>query len=394
MAAVRALFLSSYTGLGGGETSLLALLGALDRARIVPLLVCPREGQLTEAARALKVDVRVIPWRAAPVWFVPAIWTRAPAVSRLLACIDEVRPAVLHTEFHALPYAVGAARRRALPVVFGCYGWWFRPRRWQRGFYRFPRLSVLAMSDAVRAGILERPGALDPACVSVVHPGVDTRVCRPRVGDRGAIRARLDLPFDRPLVTLVARFQDVKGHHVFLETARRVLRSEPRACFAIAGDNVFGGSADEGYKRRIVETVASDGALHDAVRLLGWIPRPEELMAASDVVVCSSLFESFGMVAVEAMACEVPVVSTNVGGPAETIVDGETGYLVPPQRPDLLADGVLRLLGNPDERRRLGMAGRRRVVERFSVDRYAAAVGDVLTRVAAVETGLSSARRV
>jgi glycosyltransferase involved in cell wall biosynthesis len=386
MLPTRTLFLSSYTGLGGGETSLLALLRALDRSRVEPFLLCPREGQLTKAARRLNVPVRVAPWRGAPAWFVPALWTRAPAVARVLDCVDEVRPSVLHSEFHALPYAVGAARRRRLPVVFGCWGWWFRPRRWQARFYEDPALSVLAYSEAVRSGFLGNPPAIDPCRVSVVVPGVDVLAFRPRPGDVRAIRERLQLPVDGPLVVLVARFQNVKGHDVFLEMARHVLRAEPDATFAIAGENVFGGSLEEAYRRKIVRMAEGDPDLRRAVRFLGWVSHPQDLLAASDVVVCSSRFESFGMVAIEAMACEVPVVSTNAGGPAETVVDGETGYLVPPSRPDLLAARVVDLLSDPAKRRAVGRAGRRRVIDRFSVGRYAATVADILTAAAGGES--------
>jgi glycosyltransferase involved in cell wall biosynthesis len=378
---VRVLFLSSYTGLGGGETSLLSLFGALDRSRVEPLLACPREGQLTEAARRLDVQVRIVEWRGASVWFVPSLWTHAPATARILTCIDELRPAVVHSEFHALPYAMGAARRRALPVIFICYGWWFRPKPWQRALYRGSSIRVLAISEAVRAGFLGTPPFMDAARVPVVHLGVDTRIYRPRPAERQSIRSRLGLPASAPLVTLVARFQNVKGHHIFLDMANRVLLSEPRARFAIAGENVFGGRGDEAYKRRIRDTVDADPALQAAVQFLGWISETEDLLAASDVVVCSSLFESFGMVHLEAMACEVPVVSTDVGGPAETIVDGATGFLVPPGRPDLLAARVLRLLGDPHERQALGRAGRVRVIERFSVDRYAETMLNVFDAV-------------
>jgi glycosyltransferase involved in cell wall biosynthesis len=222
---------------------------------------------------------------------------------------------------------------------------------------------------------------MDAARVPVVHLGVDTRIYRPRPAERQSIRSRLGLPASAPLVTLVARFQNVKGHHIFLDMANRVLLSEPRARFAIAGENVFGGRGDEAYKRRIRDTVDADPALQAAVQFLGWISETEDLLAASDVVVCSSLFESFGMVHLEAMACEVPVVSTDVGGPAETIVDGATGFLVPPGRPDLLAARVLRLLGDPHERQALGRAGRARVIERFSVDRYAETMLNVFDAV-------------
>jgi glycosyltransferase involved in cell wall biosynthesis len=180
-----------------------------------------------------------------------------------------------------------------------------------------------------------------------------------------------------PLVTLAGRFQDVKGHHVFLDMARRILDTRSDVQFAVAGDNAFGVAADAAYQQRVLSIAASDPALAKSVRFLGFVSRCDELLAASDVVVCSSRFESFGMVHIEAMASGVPVVSTNVGGPAETIVDGTTGWLVPPDRPDLLADRVRGLLDDPDERRRMGAAGRARVLAHFTLDRYAASMADL-----------------
>jgi glycosyltransferase involved in cell wall biosynthesis len=83
-------------------------------------------------------------------------------------------------------------------------------------------------------------------------------------------------------------------------------------------------------------------------------------------VVCSSHFEGYGVVNIEAMACGKPVVSTNQGGPAETILDGETGYLVPPRDPAALASRVIYLLHEPELRQKMGAAGRARVEQHFS----------------------------
>jgi glycosyltransferase involved in cell wall biosynthesis len=172
-------------------------------------------------------------------------------------------------------------------------------------------------------------------------------------------------------VTLVARFQSVKGHDTFLEAARALGRARPDVRFAVAGENAFGARGDSAFGRRVRDLAAADPLLRERVAFLGWVERPERLMAASDVVVCPSRFESFGLAPVEAMACEVPVVSTNVGGPAETIVDGETGFLVPPEQPFRLADRVAALLADEDLRARMGRAGRARIEARFSLRAYA-----------------------
>jgi glycosyltransferase involved in cell wall biosynthesis len=380
---LRVLFLSFYTGLGGGETSLLSLLGALDRRRYAPTLLCPREGRLTEAARRLDVEVLVEPYRGASTWFVPALWARLPATARIGARVREREIALVHSDYHTLAYAVPACRALRVPVLFSCLGWWFRPKPWQRAFFRQgPRL-ILAWSDAIRRGFLGPRHWFPEERIRVLHPGVDTRVFRPAPAEREGVRRDLGLAPAAPLVTLLARFQSVKGHDVFVESARRVAQEAPAARFVVAGEDAFGVRADRAFERRVRARVAGDPVLRERLRFLGWTAHPERLLAASDVVVVSSRFESFGMVPIEAMAAEVPVVSTNVGGPAETIVDGQTGYLVPPGRPDAIAAPVLALLRDPELRVRLGRAARIRVEACYTLDRYATEFGHALDGLAA-----------
>ena len=374
----RLIFFSFYTGLGGGETSLRSLIGSLDRQRYEPVLICPREGQLTRSARALGVEVRILPYRGASTWFVPIVWQRSSTVRQLEALIPDLAPALVHSDFHTLPYIVPVCRRFKIPLIFTCYGWWFHPKPWQRGFYRTGPQRILAISETVKRGFLGKPPFMPPDAVRVLNLGVDTNLFHPRSAEKDALRRELGLPPQAPLVTLIGRFQRVKAQDVFLAAAKLVGQKNPATRFAIAGENVFGGSADEAFKRRVVSLATADAELREKVRFLGWIPQAERLLATSDVVVCSSYFESFGMVVIEAMASGVPVVSTNVGGPAETIVEGETGYLVSPGRPDLLADRVLKLLADERLRSRMGQAGREWVRRNFSLDRYVAGFSETM----------------
>jgi glycosyltransferase involved in cell wall biosynthesis len=320
----------------------------------------------------------VVPYRGASVWFAPALWARLPAVRRLVEAVRGLEPAVVHSDFHTLPYLVPACRALGVPLVFTCYGWWFRPRPWQRRFYQNGPRAILAISEAVRTGFLGRPPFMPPDRVRVLHLGVDTEAFRPRPAEREAIRREMGLPLHAPLVSLVARFQAIKGHDVFLEAAARVAAERPETRFAVVGSTPFGVAADAAFGRRIRARVEADPTLRERVRLLGWVPRVDRLLAATDVLVCSSDFESFGMAPIEAMASGVPVVSTNVGGPAETIVDGETGYLVPPRDPRRIAERVVALLADHSLRERLGRAGRARVEARFSRGRYARGFAEVL----------------
>jgi glycosyltransferase involved in cell wall biosynthesis len=211
---------------------------------------------------------------------------------------------------------------------------------------------------------------MPPERIKVIVPGVDPDWFHPDVaGD--PVRQRLKLSPDTPLVGMIARFQRVKGHDVFQEMARRIHAQMPETRFAVAGENVFGVSKDEAHKAAILARARTDPALKDTLTYLGFWEDAREVIAAADVMVCSSRFESLGMIHLESMAMRTPVVSMNNGGPAETIRDGITGYLVPPEDPDALAERTLALLRDPARRAQMGQAGRDHVCARFTAAGYA-----------------------
>jgi glycosyltransferase involved in cell wall biosynthesis len=357
------LFASSYTGLGGGETALVTLAQHLDPARYLPHLLVPREGQLSERWREFGWPVHVTRWRGATVYFVPAVWARLPASRRMEQIIRESNIHAVHSDYHTLPLLMPAAERARIPALWTCMGWWFHPKPWQRGFFR-RSAAIFAHSQAIKDGFLGRAPFMPPEKIEVLYPGVDTQRFHPGVD---GIKIRFDhniLP-EAPVVALIARFQNVKGHEVFQEMAKHVALQFPQARFLIAGENVQS-RADNSYKRQILETAQFDPLLRKRLIYLGFRPDVERVIGAADVVVCSSHFEGYGVVNIEAMACGKPVVSTNRGGPSETIVDGETGYLVSPGDAAALASQVIRLLNDADLRQRMGAAGRARVEAMFS----------------------------
>ncbi|MEL7673265.1 MAG: glycosyltransferase family 4 protein [Chloroflexota bacterium] len=364
------LFVSAYTGLGGGESVQLNLMGALDRAQWALHLATPREGQLPQAARALGVKTHVVPYRGVPTWFAPPVWRRLPAARRLASLARAIGADAIHTDYHSLPFAVAAAQSNRIPVIWNAMGWWFPVHPWQRGFFRDDITRIVAITEAVRDRWLGPRPFMPRERVRVVVPGVDPAVFHPGV-DGSPVRLRLDIGPDAPLAGMIARFQHVKGHDVFQAMARRVLDQMPEARFVVAGENVFGVSKDEAYKQSILQAARDDPALGAALTYLGFWDDAREVIAAADVIVCPSRFESLGMVHLESMAMARPVVSMNNGGPAETVVEGQTGYLVPPDDPDALADRVVRLLRDPALRGRMGEAGRARVLARYTARGYA-----------------------
>ncbi len=361
----RILFASWYTGLGGGETDLLNLAAALDKRRYEPHLLVPREGQLTQRWREAGNPVHRLRYRGASTWFLPALWARFPAAGRMRQLLLEQEIDLAHSDYHSLPLLAPAARQLRLPLVFTLWGWWFKPKPWQRAFFRRIPATV-ARSIAIRDGYLGEPPFMPPERLPVVYPGVDTERFSPAI--KGAsLRAELGIAPDAPLVAMAARFQRVKGHHIFQDMARLLARQNEAARFIVAGDDVFGVAADKRYREAILDSWRADPVLSERLHYIGFRADIERVYAAADVVVCASLFESFGIANLEAMACGAAVVSTNRGGPAETIVPGETGLLLPPKDPKALAEATASLLNDAESRRRLGTRARRHVVERFSI---------------------------
>jgi glycosyltransferase involved in cell wall biosynthesis len=362
------LFVTTYTGLGGGETSLLTLVEALVKAnpQYAPHLLVPGEGQLTERWRGNGWRVHVTPFRGVTTYFVPQVWGRFPIVDKIAELVRREGIQAIHSDYHSLPYALPAARKTDIPLVWTCWGWWFHPKAWQRGFFQQPD-ATFAASWAIKDGFLSPKGDspfMPPERVQVLPPGVDTERFRPGL-DGAAVRDDAGVDADAPLVALIARFQDVKGHEVFQAMARRVVAELPDARFIVAGENTQT-SADNAYKAQILAAHANDALLRERLVYLGFRADAERVMAAADVVVCSSHFESYGMVNVEAMASGKPVVSTRRGGPSETVVDGETGFLVDAGDDAALAARVVELLRDADLRRRMGAAGRARAERLFS----------------------------
>jgi glycosyltransferase involved in cell wall biosynthesis len=381
MTPLRLLFASWYTGLGGGETALLNLANALDPARYELYLLVPREDQLSERWRGHGWQVHILPYRGASTYFVPAIGARFPIVSKIKRLLREQQIHAVYSDYHTLPYALPAAERAGIAALWMCHGWWFHPKIWQRDFFRRPAAGFAA-SQAVQRGFLGEPPFMSPEQLPVLPLGVDTERFNSSV-DGTTVRAELGIASDVPLVAMLARFQTVKGHDVFQAMAKQVGEHSLQARFIVAGDNVHGVSADDAYKARILAAAQADPYLREHLTYLGFRDDVERVIAAADVVVCTSEFESYGMAVLEANACGKPVVSTRRGGPGETILDGETGYLVNAGDSDALAQKVVTLLRDPALRQRMGAAGRKRVEEHYSALAMARVFSQTVERLVA-----------
>jgi D-inositol-3-phosphate glycosyltransferase len=217
---------------------------------------------------------------------------------------------------------------------------------------------VGACDRIVAANVVERAELLrdydaSASRIATIPCGVETELFAP--GDRAAARARLGLDA-RPMLLWVGRVAPIKGLETLLDAVAR-LGSAGRAVRLL----IVGGDVDEPMSdhevslRRRIERLG----LGSSVCFVG--PQPQSVLplyyAAADVTVLPSYYESFGMVALEAMACGSPVIASRVGGLVTTVRDGVTGFLIPEGDVGALAERIDALIADPDLRWRVGREG-------------------------------------
>jgi glycosyltransferase involved in cell wall biosynthesis len=355
------------TGLdvGGAELALARLVGGLRQLGVQSVVISiTRPGLVGDRIRAEGVRVVTLGVRRGAV---------APhAILRLRRVLADLEPDVLQTwMYHAdLLGTLSAPRRRRPALVWNVrasnvemkhYRWLSRAtRRACVWFSRRPRV-VVANSYA---GVAFHEGlGYRPARWIVIPNGIDVAQFRPDPIARGAIRAELGIPPAATVLGLIARADPMKGHDVFLPAAAELLSSLPSLHVLLAGEGV---RADAAPFAAWLDRLAPGE--RERVHLLGLREDMPAINAALDVACSVSRFgEGFPNAIAEAMACGVPVVSTDVGDAAHVV--GESGFIVPPDDAPALAARCRDLLTDRPRRCQLGQAARNRIERQFGYHR-------------------------
>lgn len=349
---------------GGGEESLLSLVDVLRRTAIRPILVVPGQGEIAAWCLGAGVPVRVLPM---PTFKPLPGWQNVRAVRALMSLLASQVVDLVHANgSRAMLYAGVAARRLRVPVI-----WHVRiadPDPWLDGLLLRLATAVIANSRAT-AGRFAGRGAADK--VQVIFNGVDLERFRPAAPDP-SLRGTLGIPPGGPVVTYVGRLEHGKGPDVFLEAAGRVHADDRGIWFLVAGDGPMR-PALEARARAAGLPVVFAGRRRDLLPILH----------LTSVLVVPSRQEAFGRVLIEAMAADVPVVATRVGGIPEVVTDGQTGLLVPPGDPAALSAALLATLRQAETTRARVRAAAAAVRARFSLAEHAERVAALYARLVA-----------
>ncbi|MDD4767019.1 MAG: glycosyltransferase [Desulfotomaculaceae bacterium] len=212
---------------------------------------------------------------------------------------------------------------------------------------------------AVSQGLKDRlvAGGIPAQSITVIYNGILLDGLRPVDAAEADLTSR-----EAPLVGIVARLHAVKGHRYFIEAAREILLQRPATRFLIVGDGPY---------RPVLEKLAGSMGVSDKVVFTGFVEDVYSLMAELDLLVISSLWEGFGLTAIEALALGVPVVATEVGGLPEVVQHGETGLLAPPADAAALAKSIVWMLEHPQEGREMAAKGGDMVRRKFTAEEMA-----------------------
>jgi glycosyltransferase involved in cell wall biosynthesis len=370
---LRVLFFDHVATLSGAEIALFNLLRHLDMKLIDPVVVLGEEGALADRLRPF-AEVHILPMRAdirqarrddlgmGSIVSLTALREVARYVRELARFMRRRHIDLLHTNSLKAHLLGGlAAKLTKTPLI-----WHVRdlitsdslPLKVARTFRLLSRCLpdlIIADSHAVAATFSRRPSKR----IHVVHEGTPFEEfalhSKPNASDRSE---------DTQIIGLVGRISPWKGQDIFLRAAGLVRRKYPAARFRIVGAALF----DESEFEQKLHELAADLDLGNVLTFTGFRNDIHQAIAELDVLVhASTRPEPFGQVIIEGMAAAKPVVATNAGGVPEIVEDGVTGFLVPMNDPERMAEAIDRLLADSNMARAMGIRGQAHVTENFSI---------------------------
>jgi glycosyltransferase involved in cell wall biosynthesis len=363
---LRVMFVITSMPVGGAETSLVELVRRMERSRFQPELCCLKYfGPLGEVLAAEipaftgllahKYDFKVL-WRLTRL----LVQRRIDAVVTVGTGGDKMFWGRLAGWLAGVPVICSALHSTGLP-----------------DHVEFPNRLLAPLTDAFIAVaephamyLAEHEGC--PAEKIFVAPnGVDVERFHPRWPNE-TLRRQWNLDPEAPVAGIIAALRPEKNHEMFLYVAALVRHKMPNAQFLVVGD---------GPRRKDLEALAQSLGIADAVRFTGTRSDVPEALSLMDVVLLTSHSEANPICLLEAMAAERPVVATRVGSVGETVLEGRTGYLLPPADSQRMADRVVDLLSNRQKAAAIGRAGREHVIAHWSVERMVQGYEDLIARI-------------
>jgi glycosyltransferase involved in cell wall biosynthesis len=379
MPDLRVLYVNQTAQVSGAERSLLTLIEGLA-GEVTPMVACP-EGALSAEVRALGIEPIPIrgtkgSFRLHPLHTSRGLLEMAESSLQVRRIVRRTSPDLVHANTtRAALLALPARGRSGPPLVAHVRD--LAPA----GTLPDLVLSLIARrADAIVANsayVAARFGDRSTRRpVRVVHNPIDLERFDPTRADGSTVRAELGISAEAVVLTVVAHVSPVKGQDEAIRVLADLVASDCDVVLLLAGSVKFasaGARLDNVAFGERLPGLASELGVADRVRFLGERTDVPDLLAATDILLMPFWREPFGRVAVEAMAMGVPVVASEVGGPAEIVRAGVDGMLLPPRAPEVWSRALEELVRDAPLRQRLGRSARLRAAD-FGVDAHTAQI--------------------
>lgn len=365
------LFIHQSADLYGSDRTLLLLLTKLDKTKFNPVVVLPLSGPLQEELEKENIKVVIAPvlklYRSMFTLKNMALFLKQikSAVSTLDQLDKEHHFDLIYSNTLAVLLGMMYAKKTGKPHIWHVHEIIVHPKAIA---YIFPKLLkkyadvVVCNSNTTKNNLVSRTKKLSEKTM-VIYNGLS-----PKANNFVKIE-KTDIGFkpDDIIITLIGRISRLKGHKLLLDTYLNHLDKKENIKLLFVGSPVVG----QEYYLEEVEEIIRVNQLGNDVKILPFTKELAPIFDVSDIVVVPSTeAESFGLVALEAMLAQKPVIGSNHGGLTEMIINGETGFLVKPNNAEELSQAIQKLSDSDELRKEFGQKGFQRATSEFSEDNY------------------------
>jgi len=355
----RIFYLITDLDVGGAESMLFELAQRIDKNKFIPEIGCLKgKGIVGEKLEALGIKVRCFcvekPWHIYKLL-------------KIASFLKKGRFDILHSYlFHANIIGRICGRIAGIPIIISSIRVCEKKKLYHLWMDKITNWMVsleICVSKEVKNFTIEKAG-IPEYKLEIVENGISDSFL-------DAVTSHRNKKAHSLVVGTIARLSRQKGIEYLLYAAKRVIEQFSDIAFIIAGKGPLASQLKE---------LSIELGISDKVKFLGFKNNIPELLSVIDIFVLPSLWEGMPNVVLEAMAAGKPVIATDTGGSKDIIRSNVNGVLVEPENSEALAEAILKLLGDPAQRQRLGQSARETVKKRFSIDKTISKTEQVYTQ--------------
>jgi len=355
---LRVLFVVLSLGVGGAEKLVYDIILHLSPWDVTPIVCClDMIGSLGESLIECKIPVYLLGRRRGGI-----DWGLASRMNRI---ISDERIDVIHAHQYT-PFFYGAISSlfvRHAKLIFTEHGRLYPDRRsWKRYLFN-PLLAwrtdhIVSISESTKKAMVTYDN-FPARRIEVIPNGVRFAAAQNNV-NRARKRKTLGLDVSGPILGTAARLDKIKNLTMLLRVFQRILSRMPETSLLIAG---------KGPAKNELENLSEELGIKERVLFLGLRSDLPEIYPLLDVFALTSFTEGISITLLEAMAAGIPPVVTDVGGNSEVVEDGESGFLVPLGKDEIMVERIMTLLQSPERRKEMGASAAKRALNQFSFQR-------------------------